>query len=62
MVSLARINDHEHWTSDLFFNSATGFFIGKALTKWHKGDANGCLTMLPPYDGQTAALHIDWTF
>lgn len=62
MVSLARLNDAEHWTSDVFFSSATGFFIGKALTTWHKDDAYGRLTMLPYYDGQTAALYIDWAF
>lgn len=62
MVSLARMNDAEHWASDVFFSSATGYFIGKALTKWHKDDAYGRLTMLPYYDGQTAALYLDWAF
>lgn len=62
MVSLARINDADHWTSDVFFSSATGFFIGKALTTWHKDDSYGRLTLLPYYDGQTAALYIDWMF
>lgn len=62
MVSLARLNDGEHWTSDVFFSSATGFFIGKVLTTWHKDDSYGRLTMLPYYDGQTAALYVDWAF
>lgn len=62
MVSLARMNDAEHWGSDVFFSSATGFFIGKALTTWHKDDAYGRLTVLPYYDGQTAALYLDWAF
>lgn len=62
MVSLARMNDAEHWASDVFFSSATGFFIGKALTKWHRDDAYGRLTVLPYYDGQTAALYIDYEF
>lgn len=62
MVSLSRMNDFDHWGSDVFFSSATGYFIGKALTTWHKENVYGRLTLIPFYDGQTAALYLDMTF
>jgi len=62
LVSLSRVNDNDHWASDVFFSSATGYFIGKALTTWHRRDTYGSLNVLPLFDGRSAYLLVSWTF
>ena len=36
MVALSRINDNEHWASDVFFGAAIGYFTAKTITALHK--------------------------
>jgi membrane-associated phospholipid phosphatase len=33
LTALSRVNDNDHWASDIFFGSATGFFTGRAIYK-----------------------------
>lgn len=35
-VALSRVNDNEHWASDVFFGSAVGYFTSKALLRYHQ--------------------------
>ncbi|MBI5179593.1 MAG: phosphatase PAP2 family protein [Nitrospinae bacterium] len=62
LVSLSRVNDNDHWASDVFFSSASGYFIGKALTTWHRQDSYGSLNVLPLFDGRSAYLLVTYTF
>lgn len=62
LASWSRVNAGEHWASDVFFSSFTGYFIGKAVTQWHKDDSFGRLTLLPVADSQSFWLVADYRF
>lgn len=36
LVGFSRFNDLEHWSSDVFFGSALGFFVAKTIVTSHK--------------------------
>jgi membrane-associated phospholipid phosphatase len=60
LVALSRINDNDHWASDVFFGSAVGFFTAKAIVALHKKKAN--IAIIPVTDGQIKALAISFKF
>lgn len=33
MVALSRVNDNFHWTSDVFFGSIIGYFVGRKISR-----------------------------
>lgn len=37
-VGLSRIADNKHWASDVFVGGALGYFVGKAVVKYHTVD------------------------
>ncbi len=36
LAGLSRIYDNKHWTSDVFFGAALGYFIGKSVVSFHR--------------------------
>lgn len=60
LTALSRINDNDHWASDVFFGSAIGFFTAKAIVALHKKGSN--LTVTPLIDGQLRGLAISYKF
>lgn len=38
LTGLSRIYSNKHWSSDVFFGGALGYFVGKAVLKLHKED------------------------
>jgi len=62
LTSLSRINDLEHWTSDVFFGFALGFFIGKAVSKIHEHIPAERLSIGPVYNYGTIGIGINYRF
>ena len=56
MVALSRINDNEHWASDVFFGAAIGYFTAKTITALHKPKKN--ILIIPGTDGKGASLSL----
>jgi membrane-associated phospholipid phosphatase len=60
LTALGRINDNDHWASDVFFGSAIGFFTAKAIFTLHKKNAN--IAVIPVNDGHVRGLAISLKF
>lgn len=56
MVALSRVNDNEHWASDVFFGAAIGYFTAKTITSLHKPKKN--ILIIPGTDGKGASLSL----
>lgn len=56
LVDFSRLNDNQHWSSDVFFSSATGYFIAKAIVKRHAAEAGPKITIIPVITPQSALL------
>ncbi len=54
LSALSRVNDDEHWLSDVFFGSAVGYFTARAICR---GRGGGNTAVLPLLDG-SAGLRI----
>jgi membrane-associated phospholipid phosphatase len=50
LVALSRLNDNVHWSSDVFFGSAVGYFTARAVLRYHK-KKNSPLVLLPDVSG-----------
>lgn len=46
LTGLSRIYDNKHWASDVFFGAAIGYFVGKAVVKYHE-PGKSALTIQP---------------
>jgi len=60
LTALGRINDNDHWASDVFLGSAIGFFTAKAILTLHKKNAN--IAVIPVNDGRVRGLTISLKF
>ncbi len=60
LVALSRMNDNDHWASDVFFGSAIGFFTAKAIVGLHKNNPN--IVIMPVIDGQVRGLALSLIF
>lgn len=60
LTALSRVNDNDHWASDVFLGSAIGFFTAKAIVALHK--KNGNISVMPVIDGQLRAVAISFKF
>ena len=49
LTALSRINDNEHWASDVCFGSAVGFFTARTICGMHSGPK---ATVFPVIDGK----------
>jgi len=50
LVALARVNDNEHWSSDVFLGAAVGYFTARAVLRYHKKKSSP-LALLPDVSG-----------
>ena len=60
LTALGKINDNDHWASDVFLGSAIGFFTAKAILTLHKKNAN--ISVIPVNDGRVRGLTISLKF
>ena len=60
LVALGRINDNDHWASDVFVGSAIGFFTAKAIVALHKKNAN--IAVIPLIEGQARGVALSYKF
>ncbi len=60
LVALGRINDNDHWASDVFVGSAIGFFTAKAIVALHKKSPN--IVIIPVIDGPVRGLGLSLIF
>ena len=60
LVALGRMNNNDHWASDVFVGSAIGFFTTKAILALHKKSVN--IAVIPVSDGQVRGLVISLKF
>lgn len=58
LTALSRVNDNDHWASDVLFGSAIGYFTARAILRLHKADNNSRITILPQLDYRHAGLSI----
>ncbi len=61
LTALSRVNDNSHWASDVFFGSAIGYFVAKAIVDLHSNKDKG-LCLLPVIDDSCGALLAFWNF
>jgi membrane-associated phospholipid phosphatase len=47
LVAWSRVNDMEHWPSDVFVGSAVGYFIGKKIIKLNENRHRTSIVFLP---------------
>lgn len=62
LTALSRVNDNDHWASDVFFGSGIGYFTGKAIVNLHSGKNDGKLAIIPVIDEKYTGLLIAWKF
>ncbi|MBM4136185.1 MAG: phosphatase PAP2 family protein [Nitrospira sp.] len=62
LTALSRVNDKNHWTSDVFFGSALGYFIGKKIVSLHSKGGEGNLVILPLISDRYTALVVAYNF
>ena len=65
LTGLSRIYSNEHWSSDVFFGAAIGYFTSKALLNYHKEDKNKLLkrlTVVPEVGARMAGLSVKFDF
>jgi len=65
LTGLSRIYCNEHWSSDVFFGAAIGYFTSKALLNYHKeSETNGVhhLSILPEVGANMAGLTLKFDF
>lgn len=62
LTSLSRVNNNDHWASDVFLGSAIGYFTAKAVINLHKHKENSNLSILPMTNGEYAGLVFSYKF
>ena len=62
LTALSRVNDNDHWTSDIFLGSAIGYFTAKAIVGFHSKKENNKLTIQPVIHSKQTALLISYKF
>lgn len=61
LTAFARIYDNKHWASDVFFGGAIGYFVGKAVVRYHT-QSNTALTIMPTISQQGLGLTAQYRF
>jgi membrane-associated phospholipid phosphatase len=65
LTGLSRVYSNEHWLSDAVFGAAIGYFVSKAVLRYHKEDTNhlgGSLTILPEVSKEMTGLTVRYDF
>jgi len=61
LTALSRINDNQHWASDVFFGSALGYFAGKIIVHLNDNPSNGLL-IIPTASGRAPGILVQKSF
>ncbi len=62
LSALSRVYDNDHWTSDVFFGSALGYFTAKEIIRLHDSKKRKNLILLPIIDNSKTGLLITYKF
>jgi membrane-associated phospholipid phosphatase len=62
LTAFARVYDNKHWASDTFFGGAIGYFVGKAVVRYHSGPDSNHLKLLPTVSQQGVGLIAEYRF
>jgi len=60
LSSLSRINDMEHWSSDVFVGFLIGFYTGRTVFNQHNSDKESNLSFLPLFLPDGFGMKINW--
>ena len=52
MTGLSRMNENQHWASDVFFGAALGYFTSKAILRLHSNKEGQHFTIYPQADNK----------
>jgi len=62
LTAMNRVLHNAHWTSDIFFGSAVGYFTGKMVVKSHDSSKKTNLMIVPVMDGKQAGLLMTYNY
>jgi membrane-associated phospholipid phosphatase len=62
LTGFARIYDDKHWASDAFIGGAIGYFVGKAVVRYHMVQSGTALKILPTVSKQGFGLMAEYRF
>ncbi len=62
LAGLSRINDNQHWASDVFFGAALGYFTSKTILKLHSNKKGRHFTIYPRVDHRGGGLFLSSRF
>lgn len=62
LTGFARIYDNKHWASDAFFGGAIGYFVGKAVVRYHTVWSDTAVKILPIVSQQGYGLMAEYRF
>jgi membrane-associated phospholipid phosphatase len=62
LTGLARIYGNNHWASDVFFGGAIGYFVGKAVVRYHTVLSDTPFKILPTVSQQGFGLLAEYRF
>jgi membrane-associated phospholipid phosphatase len=65
LTGLSRVYSNAHWSSDAFFGAALGYFVSKAVLRYHEKDKTkqgNRLTVLPELGKEMTGLTVKYNF
>ncbi len=62
LTGFARINTDKHWASDVFFGGAIGYFVGKAVVRYHTVQNSNSVMILPTISQQGLVVIAEYRF
>jgi len=62
LTALSRINDNAHWSSDVFFGAAIGFFTAKKIVSLHNERRKAKIAVLPVINKRISGLLVSYDF
>lgn len=62
LTGLARVYDNKHWASDVFFGAAIGYYVGKAVVRYHAIQTYTPVKILPSVSQQGFGVIAEYRF
>jgi len=62
LTALSRINDNQHWASDVFVGSAVGYFTARAIARFHGTGDKDKISLYPSLGRDGAGLMLQSRF
>lgn len=62
LTAFARVYDDKHWASDVFFGGVIGYFVGKAVVRYHTAQEDAQLKILPTVSQQGFGVTAEYRF